>query len=115
MTKKLHVMAVWDKTEGGKHYGLLVEVMESAIDIRKLFKILFNIGVDLTYTEVGVMTGRIGWVDNVLVNGKIADLDEETGKFFNDISDKMSRCHGRNSDWVAEVQVYANPDEVFGK
>lgn len=115
MTKKLHVIAAWDYTEGDEHYGLFVDEMESAIDIRKLFKVLSNIGVDLTYTQAGVMKGRIHWVEYALTNDKIADLDEETGKFFNDISDKMSKCHGRNSDWVAEVQVYAKPNEVFGR
>lgn len=89
--------------------------IESAIDILKLFKILSSIGVCLTYVAAGVMIGRIGRVDNSLTNDKIADLDEETGKFFNDISDKMSKCHGRNSGWVAEVQVYAKPNEVFGR
>ena len=115
MTKKLHVIAAWDYTEGGEHYGLFVDEMESAIDIRKLFKVLSNIGVDLTYTQAGVMKGRIHWVDYALINDKIADLDEETGKFFNEISDKMGKRYGRNSDWVAEVQVYAKPNEVFGR
>lgn len=115
MVNKLHVIAVWDKTKGGEHYGLFVGEMESAIDIRKLFKVLSNVGVTLTYTEAGVMKGRIQWVENMLINDKITDLDEETGKFFDEISDKMGKQYGRNSDWVAEVQVYAKPNEVFGR
>ena len=115
MTKKLHVIAAWDYTEGDEHYGLFVGEMESAIDIRKLFKVLSNVGVTLTYTDAGVMKGRIRWVENMLINDKLADLDEETGKFFDEISDKMGKSHGRKSSWVAEVQVYANPDEVFGR
>lgn len=115
MTKKLHVIAAWDYTEGGEHYGLFVDEMESAIDIRKLFKVLSNIGVDLTYTQAGVMKGRIHWVEYALINDKIADLDEETGKFFKDISDKVRKCHGGRFYWVVEVQVYAKPHEVFGR
>lgn len=115
MTKKLHAIAVWDYTEGDEHCGLFVDEMESAIDIRKLFKVLSNIGVDLTYTQAGVMKGRIHWVEYALTNDKIADLDEETGKFFKDISDKVSKSHGRRFSWVVEVQVHAKPHEVFGR
>ena len=115
MTKKLHVISVWDYTDSGEHYGLFVGEMESAIDVRKLFKVLSNIGVDLTYTQAGVMKGRVHWVEYALINDKIADLDEETGKFFKDISDKISKCHGRRFSSVSEVQVYANLDEVFGR
>lgn len=115
MTKKLHVIAVWDYTDGGEPYGLFVDEMESAIDIRKLFKVLSRVGVDLTYTQACLMKGRIHWVDNMLINDEITDLDEATGKFFNDISDKMGKSHGQNSSWVAEVQVYAKPDDVFGR
>lgn len=115
MTNELHVIAAWDKTEGGRHYGSLIGVAESAIDIRKLFKVLSKVGVTFTYTEHGVVIGRIGWVDYTLIHDKITDLDEETGKFFNGISDKMSKSHGRNSSWVVEVQVYAKSDEIFGR
>lgn len=115
MTKKLHVIAAWDYTDGDEPYGLFVDEIESAIDIRKLFKILSNIGVDLTYTQAGMMKGRVRWVEYALINDKIADLDEETGKFFKDVSDKISKCHGRRFSWVIEVQVYAKPHEVFGR
>lgn len=115
MSKKLHVIAAWDKTEGSKHYNLFVGEIESAVDIRKLFKVLSKVGVTLTYMAAGVMIGRIGWVDYTLIHNKITDLDEETGKFFNGISDKMNKCHGYNSGWVVEVQSYAKPSEVFGR
>ena len=115
MTNKLHIIAVWDNTKSDEIHDPFVGEIKSVIDIRKLFKVLSNVGVDLTYTEAGVMKGRIQWVENMLINDKITDLDEETGKFFDEISDKMGESHGRNSDWVAEVQVYAKPNEVFGR
>lgn len=115
MTKKLHAIAVWDKTEGGKHYGLFIGEIDSAIDISKLFEILSKVGVTLTYMAAGVMISRIGWVNNSRIKDKIADLDEETGKFFEDISDKMGKSYGRDTSWVVEVQVYAKPHEVFGR